>query len=60
MRLDDEQLGYLREGIAVRGGVLRRDEHRHVRRVRLTLALAWFRAYWQDRLKRRDEDEARR
>lgn len=55
MRLDDEQLAYLREGIAVRaeyyGGadIDTSDEYA------LTLALAWFREYWKDWLKRRDE-----
>ena len=55
MRLDDEQLAYLRDGMAVRaqyyGGadIDTSDEYA------LTLALAWFRAYWHDRLKRKDE-----
>ena len=55
MHLDDEQRAYMREGIAVRaeyyGGadIDTSDEYA------LTLALAWFRAYWQDRLTRKDE-----
>ena len=54
MELDDEQIGYLREGIEWRERYhgcpdIRRDDEYH-----LTLALAWFREYWRDRCQRKD------
>ena len=55
MTLDDEQRLYLREGMALREQYHGSTELESSDEYALTLALAWFRAYWQDRLKRKDE-----
>ena len=55
--LDTEQQHYLREGIAARTQYYRGLELDHSETAHLTLALAWFRAYWHDRLDRRARND---
>ena len=54
MELDDEQLGYLREGIVIRERYYGSTDINSDDAYCLTLALAWFREYWSDRLNRKD------
>ena len=51
--LDTEQQHYLREAIAARSEYFHSLELDNSETAHLTLALAWFRAYWEDRLTRR-------
>ena len=57
--LDTEQHHYLREGIEARAAYYGGIELDHSDEAHLTLALAWFRAYWHDRLSRRETNDLR-
>ena len=54
MELDEEQRLYLREGIAAREQYYGGADVLSSEASNLTLALAWFRAYWRDRLTKKD------
>ena len=55
--LDTEQQHYLRQAIAARTEYYRGPEIDQSEPAHLTLALAWFRAYWEDRLARRARND---
>lgn len=57
--LDTEQEHYLRAGIEARAAYHGGIELDHSVEAHLTLALAWFRAYWTDRLTRRATNDIR-
>ena len=60
IRLDTEQIHFLREGIEARAEYFRGVEIDNSDLANLTLALAWFRAYWLDCLARRARHDRKR